>query len=316
MAYVEPVTRAAGYVIPASEWAQNTVDNPIALRALIDAITYPCNGRLTLTTAVPVTTTDVTAATTLYWAPYTGNHISLYSGSAWVLFTQAELSIAVPATTNQMYDAFVDYNAGTPALTATAWTNDTTRATALTTQDGVLVLTGSTGKRYVGSFRTTGSSGQTEDSLAKRYVWNYYNRVSRVMRVVEATDSWTYTTDTWRQVQAAAGNQLDAVVGVVDDLVEIYATALATNSTGEIRGMVAIGHSSTTAFATGCQMGSQPISSVALVTVNSRLITFPTLGYQYFSWLERGGMTGTTTWYGDNGNSAIYQSGIMGVIRG
>ena len=38
MAYVEPVTRAAGYVIPASEWAQNTVDNPIALKALIDAV--------------------------------------------------------------------------------------------------------------------------------------------------------------------------------------------------------------------------------------------------------------------------------------
>ena len=34
MAYVEPVARAAGYVIPSAEWVQNTVDNPIAIRAL------------------------------------------------------------------------------------------------------------------------------------------------------------------------------------------------------------------------------------------------------------------------------------------
>lgn len=32
MAYVTPTTRADGYVVDASEWNKNTVDNPIALR--------------------------------------------------------------------------------------------------------------------------------------------------------------------------------------------------------------------------------------------------------------------------------------------
>jgi len=111
-----------------------------------------------------VTTSDVTAATTVYWALHNGEQIALFDGTdTWVVSEVAELSIAVPATTSTMYDLFVDYNAGTPQLQATAWSNDTTRATALTTQDGILVQTGNTDWRYVGCFRTTGSSGQTED---------------------------------------------------------------------------------------------------------------------------------------------------------
>lgn len=33
MAYVAPTTRADGYVVPASEWNKNAVDNPIAINA-------------------------------------------------------------------------------------------------------------------------------------------------------------------------------------------------------------------------------------------------------------------------------------------
>lgn len=37
MSYVVPTTRADGYVVDASEWNKNTVDNPIALKAQVDA---------------------------------------------------------------------------------------------------------------------------------------------------------------------------------------------------------------------------------------------------------------------------------------
>src|SRR6185436_9706895 len=40
-----------------------------------------CDGRLTLTSGTPVTTGDVTAATTLYFTPNGGNQIALYTGS-------------------------------------------------------------------------------------------------------------------------------------------------------------------------------------------------------------------------------------------
>jgi hypothetical protein len=93
----------------------------------------PC-GRLTLTTGLPVTTADVTgaSATTLYYAPYGGcNQIDLFDGTTWARNAFAQISIAVPATTSQMYDVFAYDNAGVVALELTAWTNDTTRATAL-----------------------------------------------------------------------------------------------------------------------------------------------------------------------------------------
>jgi hypothetical protein len=85
-------------------------------------------GRLSLTSGTPVTVSDVTAATTLYFALYGGNEIALYNGTNWQVFAISELSISIPATTNQMYDVFVNYNAGTPALAVTAWTNDTMSA--------------------------------------------------------------------------------------------------------------------------------------------------------------------------------------------
>src|SRR5688572_10887182 len=162
-------------------------------------------GRLTLTTAVAITTADVTAAGTLYFTPYQGNQIGLYTGTAWKLETFAELSIAVPAVATQVYDAFVDYNAGTPALALVAWTNDTTRATALTTQDGVLVKTGNTSQRYVGTVRTV-SASQLNDSVLLRHVFNYYNRSRRILRVVDATNSWGWNTAAFQQTRANAAN--------------------------------------------------------------------------------------------------------------
>src|SRR5438094_8736310 len=126
-------------------------------------------GRLTLTTATPVTTADVTAATTLYYTPVSGcNQITLWNGSTLVTDTLTEASLAVPATTSTMYDVFAVDTSGTVSIEALAWTNDTTRATAVTLQNGFLAKSGVATRRYVGSFRTTTVSGQTEDGVAKR----------------------------------------------------------------------------------------------------------------------------------------------------
>jgi len=284
-----------------------TPQDPVAAR-------FACQGRLSLTTGVPITSGDVTAATTLYWALYQGNQIGLYTGTAWVAPTVAELSIPVPATTNQMYDVFVDYNAGTPQLSLTAWTNDTTRATALILQDGILVLSGSLEKRYVGSFRTTGVSGQTEDSALKHYVWNYYHRAPRKLRVTDATNSWVYSTATIRQANAAAANQVEVVVGVAEvrvDLLAISATSSAASVGVKATG---IGQNSTTAFAAD-QIGGASGATTVILQQSARLVTMPAIGFSFFAWLESGS-AGTDTWYGDNGDAALMQSGLSGVIDG
>jgi hypothetical protein len=60
----------------------------------------PCNCRLTLTSGTPVTTADVTAATTLYLDPYLGNQIWIYGGAGigWLPFSFSELSIPSTVT--------------------------------------------------------------------------------------------------------------------------------------------------------------------------------------------------------------------------
>jgi uncharacterized protein (DUF2147 family) len=270
-----------------------------------------CEFRMTLTTGVPVTTSDVTAATTIYVAPYKGNRIALYDGSAtWNILTSAEMSIAVPATTATMYDLFCYDNAGTATLEALAWTNDTTRATALTTQNGVLVKTGAVTRRYLGSFRTAGVSGQTEDSLANRFVWNYYNRVRRPMRVAEASASWNYSTATIRQANGAAGNLVSFVIGVSEDIVRANVWVAASSNTPASAAMESlIGLDSTSSGVANAIVALySPTTNGYTFTLNPGWAGFPGAGKHYLSWLEKGNGTATNTWYGatTDGNSQLY----------
>lgn len=274
-----------------------------------------CQGRLTLTTGVPVTTSDVTAATTVYFTPYKGNIVSLYTGAAWVYHTLSELSISVPATTNTMYDVWCDYNGGTPQLVLDAWTNDTTRATALTTQDGVYVKTGATDHRYLGSFRTTGVSGQTEDSVARRLVWNYYNRKSRKLLKTDATDSWAYSTATTRQSNGSTANQVDYVYGVAEDAVYLHSVNIVQSSAATaVRGGIGINTTTANSADTKARVALAGASLTATV-VNSH-VYIPAVGYTFAAWLEEGSGSGTQTWFGDGGAPTAIQSGLTGWMNG
>ena len=152
-----------------------------------------CEGRLTAQNGNPIGSLDSTITNfTLYFLPYTGNRIALYDGSDWVLeeFSLASLSLTgLAANTN--YDIFIFENSGVLTLEAIAWTNNTTRATALALQDGVFVKTGAPARRYLGTVRTTGTTGQIEDSLVRRFVWNYYNRIEKPLRKLYDTP-YTY----------------------------------------------------------------------------------------------------------------------------
>jgi hypothetical protein len=278
-----------------------------------DLINGICEGRLTLTTATPVTTSDVTAAETLYFTPYKGNRIAIYDGTNWDLHAFTELSIDVPDATN-VYDVFVYDNAGTLTLELTAWTNTTTRATALALQNGVLCKTGALTRRYVGSFYcTTAGNGQTEDSVTKRYVWNHYNRVTRSLRAVDTTDSWTYSTNTLRRANDSAANQVEAVIGVAEDAVSVHVASSMTNSSGTSRaGCVGVGVNSTSV--NSAINAYSYANSSTRVPVMAHYVGIPAVGLTSFWWLEAGDGTDTQTWYGDNGVTLI-QSGITGEVR-
>jgi len=269
-----------------------------------------CDGVLTLESGVPYSTSDQTAKTSLYFTPYKGNHVSLYNGAAWtdVTFTELTLSLSgLTADTN--YDVFLDDDGTT--LSAVAWTNGTTRATALTLQDGAYVKSGDTTKLYLGTFRTTASTGQCEDSVLKRYVWNNYNRKPRRLLIADSTDSWTYNTTTLRSWNNSANNRAQFVIGLSEEPVNLTFVAASSNSSGASHG-TGIGLDSTSARATDSISGGGA-HSVAL-PLTSIYRGYPGIGYHYLQLLEIGGSVGTTSFYGDAGLTNVFKSGAIGEI--
>lgn len=180
-------------------------------------------GRLTLTTGVPVTITDVSAAATLYYTPYLHNRIQLYNStlSAWQSYIFAEVSISLSGlTAARPYDVFIYDNAGTITLELVAWTNSTTRATVLAKQDGRYVKSGAANRRYVGTIQIA-ATGQCEDSVTNRLVQNYYHRRLRRMRIVNAT-AHTYATATVRPWNNDATVRVAWVQGVQEDPAQFF----------------------------------------------------------------------------------------------
>jgi hypothetical protein len=304
---------AAGATI----WTRDNVA-AIPYTTIASSFNSTCDGRLTLTTATPVTSSDVTAATTIYWSPYRGNRCALYDGAQWNLssFTEKSIALGVDAA-NTNYDVFLYLSAGAVTVERVAWSTDTARATSIVLQDGVYVKSSDTTHRYLGTYRTTAAAGQTEDSVTKRFVWNYYNRVRRILRVTEATDTWTYTTATLRQVRASTANQVAVVVGVAETVAQLRASAIASNTSANVSVVTAIGFDSTSAAAatnvgmfTATQVVNTAITPIAFLTHQ------PTIGYHFYAWLEWSAATGTTTWSGDGGSPTVEQAGLDGFIDG
>lgn len=279
-----------------------------------------CQGRPTLESGVPVSSADQTAKTTIYFTPYGGSTVALYSTSAavWRLHTVAEVSLpltGLAADTN--FDLFLYDNAGTKTLESVAWTSATVRATALVLQNGVLVKTGAANKRYVATFRTTGSVGQCEDSVAKRFVWSYYHRTRRPLRRLETTATWVYSSQTIHQANASTSNQVAVVIGVAEVAVDLRLLAHGANDTLTRSNHVGIGEDSTTVFSTNGPQGmwTQPVAN-HIVGVTAGLTVTPAIGYHFYAWLEATDAVGVTTWTGVSATGALrMQSGLTGSVE-
>jgi len=272
-----------------------------------DAVrTYLCNGRLTLTTATPVTTSDVTAAGTLYFTPYKGDVISLYYNSEWVDYRFTEKSLALTLTSGSVYDIFAYYSGSAVTLESLVWTSATARATALTTQNGVLVKTGATDRRYLGTLCASATDA-TEDSESKRYLYNHYNRVARKLKCIDATNSWAYTTTSFREIQAGSTfgtSRVGLVNGWAEDSVIARATLAGTSSSGNPTVAVGIGLDSATNVADTNEVRTLGTGINSFSAFYSAIIP---VGLHYIAWLEYGGAN--VTMYGDNGAS-VFQTGM------
>ncbi len=275
-------------------------------------------GRLTLTSGTPVTTSDVTGATTIYYTPHVHDTVVLWDGASWVPTTFTETSHALGAVTSGAnYDVFGFLSGDSLALEKLVWTNDTTRATAVTLQDGRYCKSGDKTRLYLGTFRTT-STTATEDSGGgtatqvggKRFVWNMYNRVNRALRVIDTADSWSYTTDTIRQANGATGNKVEYVCGIAEDPVYafVHGIAFLTGNTARAA-KIGVGVDSTSSFS-GTRQGGYVNTGSMYAPVQGAYRGIPGVGYHYLAWVERGA-DGTCVFLGDNGETAGQQAGLI-----
>lgn len=241
-------------------------------------------GRLTTETGVAVSATDRTAQSTIYFTPYSGNRIALYDGTRWGLYAFTERSLALSGlTSDKNYDVFLYNNSGTLTLElSAAWTNDTTRADALTTQDGIYVKDGATTRRYLGTLRTTGTT-TTEDSLAKRFVSNYYNVIMREVFVSISNSSYSYSSATVRQINASAGFKVEAVISNPEYSCEVWVRN--TSNSGAAGFNLGIGLDSTSTFSGS--PGKRQVSGIYFTHRTSGIFR-TTPGYHYFAGLEGG----------------------------
>lgn len=264
-----------------------------------DAVPKLCHARLTLTSGVAVTTSDVTGASTIYLTPHQGNQIALYDGSVWRLLGFTEIAHSLSGlTSGRPYDLFAYISSGAVAVERLAWTNDTSRATALALQHGVLVKSGDATRRYIGTFYSTGTT-TTEDSKARRYLWNYYHRSLRSMAsAAETALNWNYSTASYRQANANTANQVNYVVGVAEDVICAQVPAITSyNSTSTFRSVgIGIGLDSTTVnSASICVEGR--CSSTVQALIAASYDEAATVGRHYLAWLEKGGGTDTQSFY-------------------
>ena len=278
-------------------------------------------GRLTLESNVPISTSDQTAKTTIYYTPYMGNKLSLYNTTTglWTVHEFAQLSHSLSGeTADKNYDIFAKSTNGVVSLEALIWTADTTRATALVLQDGVYCKTGALDQRYIGTYRITGTTGQCEDSFAKRLVWSAYNQVDRALYFLPPENGWSGLGATIQQANNTTRNKVEAVSGLDGNSIAVDNWVMCSCDAAAVGTYMAvgIGESGTTANATGTiVMAATPVVADYILTSSAHLKKHKSAGYHYYAMLESNTAAGTTTWYGDNGAPLARQSGISAVYR-
>jgi len=292
-------------VVAAASWGNN-------VNRLMRGLTP--GGRLTTESGVPVSTSDRTAQSTIYYTPFVHDQIVLWDGTNWRPYTFTETSLALSGlTSDKPYDVFGYVSSGVLALELLVWTNDTTRATAVTLQDGRYCKSGDKTRLLLGTIYTTGTT-TTADAAATRYVGNVYNQQARRMFSCPAysdggsVTSYSLTSATWSEANAGTGSRVSYVLPL---------PAMAAV------GIQAVGDPAAT-FSIGAGIGndSSSTASIELLGVTSARISASTLARfqkdagKHFGALLLRTSGGTATIYADDARSGGSADPALTLIHG
>lgn len=268
------------------------------------------SGRLTLQSGQPVMIGNVEGASaeTLYYTPYKGNTIALYYNSAWTLYSTAEISMSLSGkTVSKNHDIWAYYTGSAVALESTVWTDDTNRATALDTQDGVLIKSGDATRRYLGTIRMTGTANRSiwlvngnGGETAKLFVYNQYNRVRINFSCPYTTSSWTLTSASWRELNASSVVRAELLCGYnrYGDGISLHAGLRCTTTSSRIALTI---YRNAVNNLNYCTEGYSFSTSVSGMSGQNQLLSATAnippegvvTGYSYYCPMEIGGTGGT-----------------------
>lgn len=301
-----------------------------AFTASLQNIISQPQGRLTLSSGLPVIPTGVAAATSVFYTPYNGNLCPIWNGTQFNLSQFSELTLGLTAshTLNSHFDCFIINDSGTIRIvTGPAWTSigagtggrgSGGGTTELAILNGLWVnanlisaarngsstfsVTAHQGT-YVGSLYIDGTAGQVSCLLAtgqsrKWGVWNAYNRIDTSLNAQDPTANWTTAPTTWRQSRADATNSVTVFQGLPFERVNV-----------EFRQAVSQGYSSNTSAANigiGLNVTNAPSGKIGIATTGNTTTAgsdikdmvaaftlLPTIGINTFNMIEQA-PTGTT----------------------
>lgn len=291
----------------------------------------PPQGRLTLQSGVPVMTTTQVAKTIIYYTPYVGSLIPIYTGSSFVMTTFAELSALTTDTTkspaaigaSKVNDWFVWNDAGTLRLGhGPDWTSDTVRSagTALVRVNGVYlnnvsITNGPAAQRgtYVGTTWSYADAalywafGGVANGGTPAYfmVWNAYNRVDVATMIGDnGVVNYTYSSATVRSARGSDNMRAAAVFGLQEDAAVCEYRGVVSGTPSGSNSICGIGYNANNAFASESTYSTTQ-STVASQSI-ARLDNIP-FGANFWQAVESGGPGASV--FGAN-NPGYWQNGL------
>lgn len=271
--------------------------------------------RLTIQTGNSIPNADVASSTSIFFTPHEHGSIALFDGTNWNERITTEVSLALGTVVSGFnYDVFAVWLSGAVVLEIAQWATDTTRTTAISRVNGVLVKTSDPLRRYVGTFRTI-STTQTTDTRTQRYIYNENNQVDRYLTQTDATTTWTYALTTLRQARATTTNKVEVVVGGLVSRpfhCEVNASCLSSSAAS---GINYVGKDSIT-VAAGLNASITNLNIITTSNINTnnnaKLDDVMAIGYHFLTWLEACTAASSITF---TGTSTLANGNITSSIR-
>jgi hypothetical protein len=299
------------------------------LDALSTVGAFTPQGRLSVVSGVAVPTSDVVAATTLYYVPCIGTRVPVWDGAQMTLRDIGTgLSVALSATyqvaLNQI-DWFVFWDSGTLRLghgpnwsagavagsqfargTGAGSTDLEAKNGILTNKNSIVLRWGASAGNtvtvpanqatYVGSSGNDGAAGSITDSRKLRLLFNAYNQVQRPLVLPGDGTTWTYGASAYRAFGGNAANYVGVFCGL-PAFVDLMNSIDVTNASATISSYIAaIGLDSQIATAANSQYDLLSSWSSITSTLKSVYKDVPSIGMHRFYAIENAATGQSATW--------------------